>query len=447
MIRQLTLRNFKGFRQQTFDLAPLTVFVGRNGTGKSSALQALALLKQSSLAGKELYTREESNGVLADLGRFEDVVHMRDTGLPVSIGLEAELRSLGPTPWPAEGWLLGELPAKLTYEVTLHAGRESLEAVAVRSSGSNGLKIDPLKPNMSVGGAAARVSSRGKFRGSQFSVGASGNALRELHPLPHREEIPVSELAEQLDRLGNALGVQLRRFFFVPAVRGFSGQTFYLQADANEDLSLASDYESAASNAATLLAMNRDLEQEVSDWLELVTGLRLRAEIGRGHTVSIVFESPTREGRAMAFGANNESFGANQLSHIFLQIALTGRAPMVGDEAVIGIEEPEAHLHPRAQRDLVDELARIVKDAPRQLIISTQSERVVSRLLTLVAKGELSPESLAVYAFDKDEEGVTSATRCEIDEQGRIGGNVAGFFEESSSDLSEIFAALAARSA
>ena len=51
MLQKLELRNFKGFRQQSFDLAPITVLVGRNGTGKSSVLQALAFLKQSSVAG------------------------------------------------------------------------------------------------------------------------------------------------------------------------------------------------------------------------------------------------------------------------------------------------------------------------------------------------------------------------------------------------------------
>ena len=443
MIRWLTLTDFKGFHNQRFDLAPLTVFVGRNGTGKSSALQALALLKQSSLAGKALYTREESNGVLADLGRFEDVVHMRDTGLPMGFGLGAELKSLGPTPWPADGWLLGELPARLTYGAALHADREPVEAIRVRSSGSPGITLDSSeKSGMSVGGAVAHVSSVDSFRGLQFNVSASQDALDKLQALPWAFD---SGLTEQLDRIGAALKVQLRRFFLVPAMRGFSRQSFHLQDDAHQDLSMAPDYESAASNAATLLAMNRDLEQEVSDWLEPVTGLRLRVEIGRKRTVSIVFEPPARKGGSIAVGANNESFGANQLSHLLLQVALASHDPMVGREAVIGIEEPEAHLHPRAQRELVDTLAGMVEGGWHQLIISTHSDRVVSRLLALVAAGKLSTESLAVYAFDKNEEGVTSAERCEVDDRGRISGSVAGFFEESIADMEMMSAAWSAQ--
>ena len=45
MIRQLRLRNFKCFKDQQLDLKPLTLLSGLNGTGKSSVLQALLLLR------------------------------------------------------------------------------------------------------------------------------------------------------------------------------------------------------------------------------------------------------------------------------------------------------------------------------------------------------------------------------------------------------------------
>ena len=46
MITNITLENFKCFRQISVDPKLITVFIGPNGTGKSGVLQAL-LLKQS----------------------------------------------------------------------------------------------------------------------------------------------------------------------------------------------------------------------------------------------------------------------------------------------------------------------------------------------------------------------------------------------------------------
>ena len=47
MITNITLENFKCFRQVSINPKLLTVLIGPNGTGKSSILQALLLLKQS----------------------------------------------------------------------------------------------------------------------------------------------------------------------------------------------------------------------------------------------------------------------------------------------------------------------------------------------------------------------------------------------------------------
>ena len=47
MITNITLENFKCFRRVEINPKRLTVLIGPNGTGKSSVLQALLLLKQS----------------------------------------------------------------------------------------------------------------------------------------------------------------------------------------------------------------------------------------------------------------------------------------------------------------------------------------------------------------------------------------------------------------
>ena len=440
MLQRFELRNFKAFREQSFDLAPITVLVGRNGTGKSSVLQALAFLKQSSLRGEVAYMGYFGAPVLAELGSFGEIVHMADSSLPVELGMKAQLDSLGHVPWPSLGWgNLGGLPIALDYQCELLGERFPLEETGVEPSRgfryefSHDSAIKTL-----VEGVRVTTHSNGAFRGFSVQISSSAIALSNLAGLEALDP-SNSELRQEIDRLGLALPIQLQRFFFVPAGRGFIGQTFPLQDDASDDLSTAMGYSEFASNAATRLAMDRRLEEQVSDWLEEVTGLRIRAELGRGKTVNITFQPPRSTNGRMAVGANNESFGANQLSHVFLQIALAG------DEATIGIEEPEVHLHPRAQRDLVETLARIAKERSRQFIISTHSERVVSRLLVLVTKGVLCPEDLAVYAFDKNGAGVASAKRCEVDDLGRITGGIPGFFEESVTDMSEVVAALSSR--
>ena len=48
-LTQIRLRNFKsiGPEEQTVDLKPLTVLIGRNNSGKSTVIQSLLLLKQT----------------------------------------------------------------------------------------------------------------------------------------------------------------------------------------------------------------------------------------------------------------------------------------------------------------------------------------------------------------------------------------------------------------
>lgn len=74
MIRQLTIKNFKCFGDQEVTLGRLTVLAGLNGTGKSSVIQTLLVLRQSGLCANGDPAALRWQGRLIDLGSFRDVL-------------------------------------------------------------------------------------------------------------------------------------------------------------------------------------------------------------------------------------------------------------------------------------------------------------------------------------------------------------------------------------
>lgn len=69
MLDEVRIQNFKCFRDIAVSMRPLTVLTGINGTGKSSFIQALLMLRQSGSSGGVL------NGSLVSLGYGYDVLY------------------------------------------------------------------------------------------------------------------------------------------------------------------------------------------------------------------------------------------------------------------------------------------------------------------------------------------------------------------------------------
>jgi len=94
---------------------------------------------------------------------------------------------------------------------------------------------------------------------------------------------------------------------------------------------------------------------------------------------------------------------------------------LIGKDAVLCIEEPEIHLHPKAQASLCDAFVEVVRRLGTQLVLTTHSEHILIGLLTAVATGQLKPEELAVYEFSRDGESAV-AERLDVTPQGQIKG-------------------------
>ena len=76
MLRSFTIESFKSYQEATLKLAPLTVLIGANASGKSNAVEALRLLSwlaQGNKLGSIRYAVQEGDQALR--GTVRDLVH------------------------------------------------------------------------------------------------------------------------------------------------------------------------------------------------------------------------------------------------------------------------------------------------------------------------------------------------------------------------------------
>ncbi|MGO9200045.1 MAG: AAA family ATPase [Limisphaerales bacterium] len=109
-------------------------------------------------------------------------------------------------------------------------------------------------------------------------------------------------------------------------------------------------------------------------------------------------------------------FGVSQA----LPVAVALQAASPGQ--VVYLEQPEIHLHPRAQVALASVLARAVRRGV-QVVVETHSSLLLLGIQSLAAEGtELAPEEVKLHWFTRDSsDGATVVTGADMDSKGSFG--------------------------
>ena len=129
-------------------------------------------------------------------------------------------------------------------------------------------------------------------------------------------------------------------------------------------------------------------------------------------------------------------YGINQI----LPVIIEGIASQEG--AILCVEQPEIHLHPRLQANIADLMIDTIADEPgkrKQWIVETHSELLITRLQRRIREGKISPDDISVLYVDPDDDnGVEGSAilRLEMDENGDfIEHWPHGFFDEVFNEL------------
>ena len=87
---------------------------------------------------------------------------------------------------------------------------------------------------------------------------------------------------------------------------------------------------------------------------------------------------------------------------------------------LVYIEQPELHLHPRAQVAL----ARVLADAAKRgvrVVVETHSSLLLLGIQTLIAEGDLPPDLVKLHWFSRNKDGITEVTSADLDDAGAYG--------------------------
>lgn len=363
MLTAITLNEFKSYRQAKLPLAPLTVLIGANASGKSNAIEGMRLLSwlaQGQRLSAIQYAVQSGDRVVR--GTVEDLAYQRrgSFGLGVETNASEWNRLSMDLTWRADG-------LHITTETLTHAGATvPLYSLDQPSSGQgtdagvayNNFAKGPNKPHVTCTDQAAIFT--------QLTSPASFEAGHKAS----RERIPA--VTKQLEKWLAAMlfldpaPAQMRDYAFPSDAilqgngRNVSAVLFNLWGRKEQ-----ANVEPFASNRQAILSFIQSLpEQDIA-------GLSFLEE-PRGGVMLKLTET---------FGGQTKDYDASLLSDGTLRVLAIAAAMLSATEgSLVIIEEIDNGVHPSRAHHLLQQIQRIASERSLRVLLSTHNPAMLDAL-------------------------------------------------------------------
>lgn len=423
----IIIENVRSFcERHTIPLRPLTILVGENSTGKTSFLAMLAQVLQSQFPT----TRPTFNDPPFDLGTFDSIATYKGGRYG-----RADYFCIGVN----ENGGANERNVVATYKS--HRGQPQLTHVsAAGAAGRISIELDPethrAQLSISAKGTDAKaldidlkrvfpgdadLPAEFLFRAAFFELTQKESKVTKLGTLP-------STIME----LSKLVSVRRPPVLALAPVRTKPRRTYDQFSD---------DFDPEGDHIPVVLARLREdesdsdterprLEEALTEFGEM-SGLfdRLSAR-HLGTRPTDPFQLLVAMGGPPA-NLLDVGYGVSQTLPIIVQSILAAR------HGKLLLQQPEVHLHPRAQAALGSFFARLVAKDKKEFIIETHSDYLLDRIRVEVAHGTLRASDVLILFFERQHI-ETQVHEIQVDDQGNIIGappSYREFFLEEESTL------------
>lgn len=384
MIQSFTIENFKSYRKAEFKLAPLTVMVGANASGKSNALEAIRFLSWMAQGQKLSSLQFEVNQNNTSIrGKLKDVFFKGEKTFELGCSLKVPFKDLG-------GWLL-KIKLDLREEKEIHIYNESLY------SKSNDMLYEIYKPT-SDSATDITVSYNNFARGGkkpqvvcsdQLPVFTQLSYAGKFNP-SHKRSIsvivPRARLTEEF--LSKILFLdpspQNMRDYSFPSDTRLAGNGQNISAILFNLINPIKHpiFKEIGSRKDEILNFIKSLpEQEISD-IGFLEG-------PRGEVMVTLTET---------FGGEKRVMDAGILSDGTLRVlAIAGALLSAPENSIVIIEEIDNGVHPSRAKNLLHQINKIALERNLQIILSTHNPALMDAL-----PDEVIPDVVFCYRDKKD---------------------------------------------
>jgi len=407
-------------------LAPLTGIFGTNSSGKTSILQLLLVLKQT-VEASDPNTVLQFGGERAyvELGTFEDIVYGRKSTGSISIALKwkhgyfstlirGNQSSLVCQEFnyrfrrPEDSMYLGMKAADDQNHVYILEGRMP----KLNSEQSSG-KVEDIF----VSGVPAPLKfysfPQEARRLYAMSSDDNGKSFSTMY-------MRMSELTRSLEGL-------FSQIYYLGPLRADPRRSYTWSGERPKDVGRKGEL-----TVAALLTSNPNRNGEksaaemVAHWLKEM-GLIHSFEVfkyGRDYEVRI-----KKTVNAPEVLITDVGFGVSQIVPVLTLLYYVPKG------SIVILEQPEIHLHPKAQAELADVLIAAIKERNLQIILESHSEHLLRRLQRRIAEEEFKAEDAALYFCTADDKGTSHLEELKLNEYGYITNWPHDFFGDEMEDL------------
>jgi predicted ATPase len=404
-IKTIAVQGFKSIiDRQEIEVRPLTLLAGANSSGKSSIMQPLLLLKQTMEAPADpgALLLDGPNVRFTQAGQLVSQISGRNPANEFSVSVELSNQENLEVVFKRERGM-GFDVASMTYRddnqpLRVVPGMEHDEIVKILPPILRSIYADIQKSDKEIRWSVYRDRCF-----LSFELRRSGPEARRIvfgrGILPSENFIPF-----------------LQNMIHLPGLRGNPRRTYPKTAAGphfpgtfeNYVASIITQWQSTNDERLTQLAAA--LEDMGLTWkvkAEPVDDTQVELKVGR-------LAHSRRGGAHDLVSIADVGFGVSQSLPVV--VALTVAKP----GQLVYLEQPEIHLHPRAQR----KLAHIIKDASQRgitIVAETHSSLLLKEIQTLVARGELSREVVKLHWVQRQNDGRTLITSGDLDDNGAYG--------------------------